>query len=132
MKPGMKTAFVAIFLMASIGVCYPQNQSSPRKPINGVGMIKTCAEWMDDRRNGAAKWSPDQAWLLGYLSALDRYHPLPNFWGSAYAALSYRLDLLGEIDKICANSPDMYLGDAANVLWKNRGGIIDPQDPNSN
>ena len=96
-------ALVTVAILAGSGTLFSQDD----RTIYGAG-ANSCAQWTKERAEGAA-WLVPAQWLLGYVSAINRYSRTPP------ARIEAR-DMALRIDAYCEVRPDDDVSDAAEEL----------------
>jgi hypothetical protein len=89
---------VALWSVAQLGAAHAADRHG-NFVIRGTG-AKSCAQWLEDKKDDAIH-SLNSGWVLGYVTALNRYHVKKADVLSDTDPVGF----LGWIDKYCAEHP---------------------------
>lgn len=115
----MRFVFFALCMLV-LGMGGPMGAPAPASAAEGVGRIptelgpgvKSCVRWMEERQiDGAAAWQYQQ-WLLGYVSAYNRW----IVTGKDVTAGQTATGLFNWIDGYCRENPMTTFANATDAL----------------
>lgn len=95
-----------ILIAALASVLALSSAGASRAASNGMAMVlgpgaQSCGTWLDDRREDLAPERSDMAWVLGYISAVNRRGPGDGNVSAGTDAAG----MAAELDKICREHP---------------------------